>query len=118
MILNLLLFFLNSNKIKELVLLQFRPLRCKASTVRIGAEVQLRSHGHTGASDVVYRHHSPDVLSTNGAVAVWKGLVAAVAAAHMSTVQQNTVTWPTEANNTGILHVFLVPVIRGLGSHH
>lgn len=65
---------------------------------------------------MVEGHHSADVLSTYGASAVWKGLVAAVAAAHVPTVQQNTVTWLTEANHTGILYVFLRPVLRGLGA--
>lgn len=67
---------------------------------------------------MVERDHSADLLSTYGAPAVWKGLVAAVAAAHMSTVQQNTVTWPIEANNTGILYVLLDPVLRGLRAHY
>lgn len=108
------LYFYYSNKVQELQFCSsLDPWGVKLAQ-HMGA--QLRSFGHTGASDMVYRHHSLDFLSTYGTLAVWKGLVAVIAAAHVSAVQQNTVTWLTETNNTGILDVILVPGIVGFGS--
>lgn len=75
---------------------------------------------HTDASQVlgsdkVQRQNPADVLSTYWAFALYKGLVAAVAAAHVSTVHDNTVTWLSVANNTNVLYLFLNRVYGGLG---
>jgi len=69
---------------------------------------------HNGASHVEQRHHPTDALPTDGASAVGERLVAAVAAAHVSAVQQDTVTWLAEANHTGIIYVLLRPDLRSL----
>lgn len=75
----------------------------------------LTSHIRSLDSDKVQRQNSADVLSTYWASALNKCLVAAVAATHVSTVHDNTVTWLREANNTVVLYLFPNPVFGDPG---
>lgn len=68
------------------------------------------SRVHLPGSDEVQRQNSADVLSTYWTFGLNEGLVAVVAAAHMSTVHDNTVTWLSETNST-VLYLFPGPVV-------
>lgn len=66
-------------------------------------------------SNEVQRQNPADILSTYWAFALNKCLVAAVAAAHVSTVHDNTVTWLRVTNNTNVLYLFPNPVFGDPG---